>query len=579
MVGISAKHVVGTVLLEPFDEQALIKPRAVSAQTSLNTGSRIAARPPPLEYAAAAMTEPSSHAPPPSSASGPSPFAMRSPADESPLSNVVATAASAVPARVAVARAAQAGWADKSLAERARVLESVRDRALDRAESIARRVHLETGKPEIEVLLAEVLPTADVVGYWTQSIEELLDAVEVQLDKLTFPGKTALIHREPRGVIGLITPWNYPVAIPLRTLVPALLAGNAVVFKPSEISPRSGAIVGELFEGLLPPGVLEVVQGGGDVGAALASADVDLVVFTGSVATGRKVAHACAERVSPCALELGGKDAAIVLADANLPRAVNGVVWGALTNAGQNCASIERVYVEQSIAQAFTDQVVAAVKALKLPDEVGPLTTAAQRATVADHVDAAKRAGAKVLAGDEQSGKGTAFAPAVLSVSGDDTPLMKEETFGPVIPIAVVANVEEAIARANASRFGLTASIWTKDVQRAEQIAHKLRAGVVTINNHAFTGALPGAPWSGVGDTGYGITNSPLALEGLTRPRLVLVDRNRAQRELWWYPYTPVLRTIALSMAVLRSHTSGFFKKIASLFRLLGAFPKRLMGG
>ncbi len=509
------------------------------------------------------------------------PFASTSPLDGSPLSEVAPTPASAVAACVAQAREAQGAWADRPLLERIKIIESVRDRILDRAQSIAQRVRMETGKPEVEVLLSEVLPTADVVNYWAQSIEELLDPVEIELDRMTFPGKTGWIHREPRGVVGLITPWNYPVALPLRTLVPALLAGNAVVFKPSEVAPRSGAIVAELFEGLLPAGVLSLVQGGGDVGAALAAADVDMIVFTGSVSSGRKVAHACAERLVPCALELGGKDAAIVLKDANLDRTVNGVVWGGLTNAGQNCASIERVYVEEPIAQAFLDKLVASVKALKLPDEVGPLTTAAQLATVESHLEAAKKAGAKLLAGDEArpSRPGHALAPVVLRVGDDETPLMKDETFGPVIPVAVVADAEEAIRRANASRFGLTASVWTKDVRRAEQIAHRLRAGVVTINNHAFTGALPSAPWSGVGETGYGITNSPLALEGLMRPRFVLVDRSKAKRELWWYPYTPVLRTIALAMAVLRSHSSGFVAKLRSLFQLLGAFPKRLLGG
>ncbi len=508
-----------------------------------------------------------------------SPFAVNSPIDGSRLSDVFAADVISIPGKVALARTAQRVWALRGLAERVKVISHVRDRVLDRAESIARRVHMETGKPEIEALLGEVLPTADVVSYWAEAIEELLDPVEVTLDRLSFPGKTALLSKEARGVVGLITPWNYPLAIPLRTLIPALLAGNAVIFKPSEVTPRAGVIIEELFEGLFPEGVLQVVQGGRDVGAAIAAADVDLIVFTGSVAAGRKVAHACAERVSPCALELGGKDAAIVLADANMDRAVNGVVWGALTNAGQNCASIERVYVEKSIAQAFTEKVILAVKALKVPDEVGPVTTAAQRAIVCRHVEAAKAAGAKILHGGDPGQDGFVLSPMVVSVDGDDSPLMQEETFGPIIPIATVADAEEAVTRANASRFGLTASVWTRDIRRGEELAQRLRAGVVTINNHAFTGALPAAPWSGMGDTGYGVTNSPLALEGLTRPRFVLVDRNSAKRELWWYPYTPVLRTIALAMATLRSGKSGLFAKIGALFRLLGAFPKRLMGG
>jgi acyl-CoA reductase-like NAD-dependent aldehyde dehydrogenase len=507
-----------------------------------------------------------------------SPFATKSPIDGSPLSNVIASSPDDVRAAVARARAAQPEWAALPIEERAQLVGRAKRRVLARAEEIAQLVHTEVGKPEVEVLLGEVLPTADVIAYWTASIEELLDRSEVDLDPLLFPGKSGFIYREPRGVVALIQPWNFPLALPLRTIVPALLAGNAVVFKPSEISPRTGALVGELFEGL-PKGVLEIVQGGGDVGGELCGADVDLVAFTGSVPTGRKVAHACAERLVPCALELGGKDAAIVLADANLDRAANGIVWGAFMNAGQNCASVERVYVERPVAEALTKKIADATKALRIGDDVGPLTTEAQREIVKKHVEAARGAGAEVLAGGEPGKQGYTYLPTVLRVESDETPLMQDETFGPVVPIAVVADADEAVRRANASRYGLTASIWTKNVARGEALARKLRAGVVTINNHAFTGAIPAAPWSGVGESGYGITGSPLALDALTRPRLVLSDKGRGKRELWWYPYTETLRTIALAMARLRGGASGVLARIGALFTLLRAFPKRLSGG
>jgi acyl-CoA reductase-like NAD-dependent aldehyde dehydrogenase len=531
------------------------------------------------------MQEPleAAHAPAaPSVAVSPVPFATVSPVDGAALESVTATPLDEIPAIVARAREAQRGWQAMSVEQRVHAIARVKDRALDAAEAIAHAVHREVGKPEIEALAGEVLPTADVVHYWCESIEELLASTEIDLDRMAYPGKTGWIHRDARGVVVLITPWNFPVALPLRTLVPALLAGNAVVFKPSEISPRSGAMVTALFDGILPPGVLQMVQGGGEAGAALSASDVDLVVFTGSVATGRRVAHACAERLSPCSIELGGKDAAIVLADANLERAANGVVWGALTNAGQNCASVERVYVERAVVAAFTEKVVAAVKALRPGADVGPLTTRAQCAIVTRHVDEARSAGAAVLVGGdagEAGHAGYAYAPTVLTVEGDDTALMQDETFGPVIPIAAVDSVDEAVRRANASRFGLTASVWTRSARRGSEIAAQLRAGVVTVNNHAFTGALPGAPWSGHGETGYGITNSPFALEGLTRPRFVLVDRNRARRELWWYPYTPALRTVLTSMAILRSGSRGIFAKVKAVLALLGAMPKRMGGG
>jgi acyl-CoA reductase-like NAD-dependent aldehyde dehydrogenase len=519
------------------------------------------------------MSEPTTEA-----GATPSPFANVSPVDGSALAPVTATAPSEVSAIVARARAAQAAWAQKPVRERASLLLSVKDRILDRAEMVAKAIHQETGKPEVEALLSEVLPTADVIDYWTESIEELLDATDLEFDRFHYPGKHGVLYREPRGVIALITPWNYPVALPLRTIVPALLAGNTVVFKPSEVAPRSGKLVGELFEGVVPNGVLELVLGGGDVGGALAGADVDLVVFTGRVATGKKIAHACAERVSPCVLELGAKDAAIVLADANLARAAAGVVWGALTNAGQDCASIERVYVEASIAKRFIDAVVTEVRALRPNVELGPLTTLAQKDAAMAHVTAAKAAGATVLVEGEPRGNGTAgnsrsegmLLPIVLQVENDDSPVMREETFGPVIPIAVVADAEEAIRRTNASRFGLTASLWTKNVHNAQKMARRLRAGIVTINNHAFTGALPAAPWGGQGESGYGVTNSPLALDGFTRPRFVLTDRSSRRRERWWYPYTPAMMKTALALTVLRSGTAGILKRVAALFQFLG---------
>lgn len=505
------------------------------------------------------------------------PLSTKSPLDGRDLDPIIeATPAERVPELVAIAKKAQGPWAKTPIKKRIRAIAQIKARVLDRAEAIAKTLHEEIGKPEVEAMLAEVLPTADVVDYWCLSIEELLDSMDVELDAFSYPRKRGTIWREPRGTIALIQPWNFPVALPLRTLVPALLAGNAVVFKPSEIAPRSGKAVFDLFDGLLPEGVLSIVQGDGPIGSALCNAGVDLVVFTGSVKTGRAVAHACAEKLIPCALELGGKDAAIVLADADVTRAANGIAWGALANAGQNCAAVERVYVEKPIADAFIAKVKEVTQGLKTPEDVGPLATEMQRETVEKHVTTAKEGGAEVLVGGEKiDDKGYGYKPTVVRVENDDADLMKEETFGPVLPIRVVASGAEAIELANASKYGLTASVWSKSIKRAEQVAAQLRAGVVTINNHAFTGALPAAPWSGVGDTGYGITNSPLALEALTRPRFVLIDRSSAKREMWWYPYTPALRVIVLALATIRSPAKSIFAKLGAIFRLLGAFPKR----
>ncbi|WP_437580406.1 aldehyde dehydrogenase family protein [Sorangium sp. So ce887] len=505
------------------------------------------------------------------------PFPTRSPAEGEPLDDVAGTEPSAVAMIVERARAAQVTWAEIPIRERAELIARVKKRLLARAEEIAALLHRECGKPIEEAALAEVLPNADLVDYWTLSIEELLDESPVDLDALAYPGKVGRIRRDPRGVVALITPWNYPVAIPLRTIVPALLAGNAVVFKPSEVTPRAGALVASLFDGLLPEGVLGLAQGGSDVGAALIEAGVDLVVFTGSVATGKKVAVACAERLVPTSLELGGKDSAIVLDDCDLERAARGVVWGAFTNAGQNCASIERVYVEQAIADRFIARVVALTGELRVGVDVGAMTTARQAEIVRHQLDAAVESGAEVLAGGAPEAGSLAFPPTVVKIEREDTPLLQDETFGPILPVMVVKNAEEAIARTNASRFALTTSLWTRGYERAHALARRLRSGVVTINNHGFTGALPAAPWTGTGDSGSGITSSPHALSGLTRPRFFLEDRSRAKSELWWYPYTPALRTVAFAMARARGG-AGFFGRISALVELVAAFARRLLG-
>jgi acyl-CoA reductase-like NAD-dependent aldehyde dehydrogenase len=506
------------------------------------------------------------------------PFPLRSPADGSELPAVMATSPEEVANVVERAQAAQKAWAEVSVRDRAAAVVKVKKRLLARAQEIAELVRKECGKPLEEAALAEVLPNADLIDYWTFCIEDLLEATQVELDAMSFPGKTGHIHRAPRGVVALIAPWNYPVAIPLRTIVPALLAGNAVVFKPSEITPRSGALVGSLFEGLLPDDLLTIVQGGADVGLALVDASVDLVVFTGSVATGRRVAIRCAERLIPCSLELGGKDAAIVLKDANVERTARGLVWGAFTNAGQNCASIERAYVERPIADKLIERIVALTKELVPGADTAVMTTQAQSDKVRRHLEQAIAAGAEVLAGGVPPAGSNAFAPTVVKVASEDIALMREETFGPILPIVVVEDADDAVARVNASRYGLTTSVWTRRTSFAQQLAARLPGGIVTINNHAFTGAIAQAPWTGSGDSGWGVTNSPHALAELTRPRFILVDRSNAKRELWWYPYTPVLRKLVFAMARVRGG-AGLFGRIAAMFDLLAAIPRRLFGG
>jgi len=291
------------------------------------------------------------------------------------------------------------------------------------------------------------------------------------------------------------------------------------------------------------------------------------------VATGKAVARAAAETLTPCSLELGGKDAAIVLADADIERAANGLVWGAFMNAGQSCSAVERVYVEESVAARFRELVVAKTAALVPGREVGPLSIESQQKKVIAQLEAAKEAGTPILQGGGL-GEGLFVEPTVLADPDEASPVMCEETFGPLLPIVAVNSAAEAVLRANATPYGLTASIWTRDLARGRDLARKLEAGVVTINNHGFTAAGPSLPWTGVKDSGYGVTNGPHAPMELCRPKLILEDRSHARREVWWYPYDETLDSLLDGMWRLKS--GGIVGKLRGLVKLVWNFPKRL---
>lgn len=503
----------------------------------------------------------------------------RNPADGTELARVPMDTQASVQEAVARARKASAAWGALSYRERGALLSRVRDRFLERAQQIAEILHKENGKPQVEAYMAEVIPNLDLFDYHIANDAKLLADEPVKLSPLNYPGKKGVIQHVPLGVIGLISPWNYPVSIPLRTLIPALMTGNAVVFKPSEYAALSGQAIFDLFDGILPKDVLVLVQGAGNVGAAIIEAGVDRIIFTGSVATGRKVGVAAAERLIPASLELGGKDAAIVLEDADLDRAANGVVWGAFANAGQNCAAVERVYVVEKVAEPFLQRVVEKTKKLRLtcdgPEaEVGPLINERQLEIVEQQVRDALSQGAKVLAGGSRRSPGFFFEPTVLADVDHRMAVMREETFGPLLPVQVVPSVEDAIRLANDSNYGLTASLWTRDLARAKALAPKLQTGIVTVNNHSFTAAIPQAPWTGVKETGSGVTNSRSALHEMTRPRFTLVDASKDRLEVWWFPYTPTLRGMAAG--VLQMARRGLGAKLGAVPKLLPLRGKRM---
>ncbi len=467
------------------------------------------------------------------------------------VGEVPATEVEAVAGLVAAAREAGQLWSARPLDERMEVVRKLGNAILARGPDLVAVLGAEIGKPAGEAWTSEVVTMAELFDHWLGVIEDELEPVTLDLNPVNYPGKRVSVVPEALGVIGLIMPWNYPIHLPMRTIVPALLAGNAVVFKPSEHAVRCGQLLAEIMDAVLPSNLVVTVLGGPQQGAAVVQAGVDKVVFTGSVAAGRKVAAAAADRLIPCALELGSKDAAIVLHDARLERAVEGVLWGAFHNAGQDCASVERALVDSRILGPFVDLLVARAGELRVGDDIGPLVSAEALAKVHAQVEDAVARGATLHCGGSPTGTGFFYPATVLTGVPRDAALWREETFGPVLAIASFDSEDEAVAAADDSAYGLCVSVWTKDLARGEALARRVRCGVSYVNNCCFSGPMGGAAWGGRKASGYGATGSKWALHGLVHPRTVVLDRSRGKKELWWYPYTPALTTMAEGLVEL----------------------------
>lgn len=447
---------------------------------------------------------------------------------------------------------AQEEWAAQPLRARCGLLRRLRDVLYSRREQITEIVTRESGKPRFESLTADLIVSLDTAGYYARHASRLLRLEHVPHHSPAAKGKRGRICYEPCGVMGVISPWNYPLAIPMGVLIPAVAAGNGVVLKPSELTPWCGALVGELFEQAgFPPGLVQVTQGGGEVGAALVEAKPEKVVFTGSVATGQRVAEACARQLIPCVLELGGKDAMIVLADANLDVASSAAVWGSFTNCGQACLSVERIYVDRSVAERFTELCVAKTQKLKLGSgldadtEVGPMIRAAQVERVERHLRDAIARGARILTGGRRRPDlGQCFFEPTVVVDVDHSMLlMHEETFGPVLAIRPVANGEEAVRLANDSAFGLGASVWTRDLRQGRKLAAQLKVGAVMINDVLSYFGICEAPHGGRGASGWGRTHSRHGLLELVQVKYLDEDRLASAfgGKSWWYGYSQEL--------------------------------------
>ena len=472
------------------------------------------------------------------------------PATQDVMERLRSTPVEHIPEIVARARQAQPTWAAQPLQSRCRLISKLADRFYARRSDLADRVTRETGKPLVEALYGDVLIAIDAARYYAKRAPKFLREQRVPHHNLALKAKSGSLRFEPYGVIAVIAPWNYPLAIPIGQVIPALVAGNAVVLKGSEITPSCTVQIAEcvaecLDEAGLPPAIFQVIQGGGALGAALIDAQPDKLIFTGSVETGRRVAKACAARLIPSVLELGGKDAMIVLDDADLEAASSAAVWGAFTNCGQACLSVERIYVQQGIAERFTQLCVVKARRLKLgpgndpENEIGPMIRPSSTTRIEALIREAESAGAHVLTG----GRGRPdlgscfFEPTIVANVSPSARLMREEIFGPVVAITTVRTAEEAVALTNDSPFGLSASIWTADDQRGRELATQLRVGAVMVNDVGSYFGITEAPHGGRGLSGWGRTHSRIGLLEMVQVKYLDVDRLSRWPKAWWFGY------------------------------------------
>jgi acyl-CoA reductase-like NAD-dependent aldehyde dehydrogenase len=452
-------------------------------------------------------------------------------------------------------------WAQLPLAGRARYMKRAAQAILDQMDDLARLLAREQGKPINEGYIMELLPTVDALGWIADAGQQILSDERIPQTQAFTKLKKSVFSYEPLGVVGVIAPWNYPWSIPFGEVAMALMAGNGVVLKPASLTPLIGDRIRGIFERAgFPDGLVRTIHGGGTVGNALVESNAAKIFFTGSVDVGRRVGVACAERLKGAVLELGGKDAQIVCADANLEHAVAGCLWGSFANAGQTCAGIERVYVVNEVAERFTNAVVEGAQALRVGDplsfdtEVGPMVSREQYELVKELVDDALAHGAELRCGGplEVDGYGDAafYAPTVLTNVTHDMRIMREEIFGPVVPIITVDSEEQAIHLTNDSNFGLSASVWTLDKERGDRMARRIVAGSVWINDHMYSHGTCQCSWGGVKDSGIGRAHSKFGFYECVNIKHVAWEPSRL-RNFWWHPYDQSLADAVKASAKL----------------------------
>jgi acyl-CoA reductase-like NAD-dependent aldehyde dehydrogenase len=477
-------------------------------------------------------------------------------------------------------------WAALTLQDRARYMRRACDVLLEDMDELAELLTNEQGKPRVESYTMELLPTVDSLKWIADNGPEILSD-----EKLSMPiflkSKSAKFTYEPIGVVGVIAPWNYPWSIPFGEVAIALMSGNGVVLKPASLTPLIGERIRQTFEKAgLPEGLVRTVHGGGRIGDALVKSTAGKIFFTGSVEVGRKVGVECAKRLKGSVLELGGKDPAIICPDADLANAVSGAVWGGFANAGQTCSGIERVYVHRDVADTFLEGLVRETERLTVGDprewttEIGPMVSEEQAKIVNELVEDAVENGATKLTGGPtkvEGMKGSYIAPVVLTGVTHEMRIMKEEIFGPVLPVITVDSEQEAIDLANDSEFGLGASVWTKDRAKGERMAHRIESGMVWTNDHSFSHGACVCAWGGVKESGLGRSHSKFGFYECVNIKQLAWEPGWA-RDMWWQPYDRKLGdAIRYSARLLYSRDGNRLQALREGIRPLVEVTRRTM--
>lgn len=474
---------------------------------------------------------------------------------------------------VARARRAQVLWAETSWAERSERLLRFRDALMDRSDDVVQLLSRETGKPRYESLMHELSVVVDLCSYYAKHAQSMLAPEERPMHMMKHRRSTVMYV--PRGVVGIIAPWNYPLLMPWRDIVVAVMAGNAAVVKPSEVTPIIMHHTKEIWDAAgMPNDLLGVVTGFGPTGAALIDAGIDMCVFTGSVSTGRRVAAACGERLIPCVMELGGKAPLIACGDCDVERTARDIVNGGFTNSGQACIAVERVYAHRDVYDRLLDRVVELTGKLSYGDpsdhtsDVGGITFEQQIRVAEAHIDDAVRKGARLCIGGKRRGDGNmAFEPTVIADCTHDHSVMTEEIFGPIVPFMKVSSDDEALQLANASHLGLNAYVYSEDSARGRRLAERLEAGSVLVNGVLMNAGMPEAPFGGMKHSGFGRVMGIEGLRAMCHVKHINVDRFRSPLDkLVGFPYSD--KTYRRMQKTLRMiYTSGgIFKRLSELF-------------